>query len=131
MADNLHFDLVSPEELLLSENVEMVTVPGREGDFGVLAGHAPVMTTLRPGYLALKSEKGERKIFVRGGFAEVSASGLTVLAEEAIPADELNAAEVDQDIQNAEEDLRDAKDDDSRQRAQETLDHLKQIRNGL
>ena len=131
MVDKLHFDLVSPEELLLSEDVEMVTVPGREGDFGVLAGHAPVMTTLRPGFISVRGEKGERRIFVRGGFAEVNASGLTVLAEEAIPADELNAAELDQDIKNTEEDLRDAKDDAARLRAQETLDYLRQIRTGL
>ena len=76
-----HFDLVSPEKLLFSGEVEQVDVPGAEGDFGVLAGHAPLVTTIRPGILTIKSSGGEQKIVVLGGFAEVSAAGLTVLAD--------------------------------------------------
>ena len=76
-----HFELVSPEKLLFSGDVEQVDVPGAEGDFGVLAGHAPFVTTIRPGILTVKSSGGEQKIVVLGGFAEVSASGLTVLAD--------------------------------------------------
>ena len=76
-----HFDLVSPEKLLFSGEVEQVDVPGAEGDFGVLAGHAPFVTILRPGILTVRAAGGEEKIVVLGGFAEVSAEGLTVLAD--------------------------------------------------
>jgi F-type H+-transporting ATPase subunit epsilon len=132
MADKLHFDLVSPERLLLSEGVDMVTVPGKEGDFGVLAGHAPVMTTLRPGVINVDDAgKSQQRIFVRGGFAEVTPKGLTILAEKAIPMEELDAGMLDQEIQNAQEDVNDAKSDDARQSAQEKLDHLKQLREAL
>ena len=77
---NFHFDPVSPEKLLFSADVEQVDLPGIEGDFGVLADHAPMVTTLRPGILTVRAPGGEQKIVVLGGFAEVSASGLTVLA---------------------------------------------------
>ena len=79
----LHFELVSPEKLVFSGEVEQVDVPGAEGDFGVLAGHAPMVTTLRPGVLTVKAAGGEQKIVVLGGFAEVSAKGLTILADTA------------------------------------------------
>jgi len=129
MADKLHFDLVSPERLLLSENVDMVTVPGKEGDFGVLAGHSPMMTTLRPGVINVdEAGKPQRRIFVRGGFAEVTPSGLTVLAEYTIPVEELDQAKLDLEIGYAEEDVAGAKSDDARLVAQEKLDHLKQMR---
>jgi F-type H+-transporting ATPase subunit epsilon len=132
MADKLHFDLVSPERLLLSEGVDMVTVPGKEGDFGVLAGHAPVMTTLRPGVINVDDAgKAQQRIFVRGGFAEVTPKGLTILAENAIPLAELDEAKLDQEIANAQEDVSDAKSDETRQAAQEKLDHLKQLRQAL
>jgi F-type H+-transporting ATPase subunit epsilon len=77
----LHFELVSPEKLVFSGEVEQVDVPGVEGDFGVLAGHAPYVSTLRPGILTVHAAGGDQKIVVLGGFAEVSAKGLTVLAE--------------------------------------------------
>ncbi len=76
-----HFELVSPEKLLFSGDVEQVDVPGAEGDFGVLAGHAPFVSTIRPGILTVHGANGEQKIVVLGGFAEVSAAGLTVLAD--------------------------------------------------
>jgi F-type H+-transporting ATPase subunit epsilon len=76
-----HFELVSPEKLLFSGEVEQVDVPGAEGDFGVLMGHAPFVSTLRPGILTVHGTGGEQKIVVLGGFAEVSAEGLTVLAD--------------------------------------------------
>jgi F-type H+-transporting ATPase subunit epsilon len=76
-----HFELVSPEKLLFSGEVEQVDVPGAEGDFGVLAGHAPFVSTIRPGILTVHGASGEQKIVVLGGFAEVSAEGLTVLAD--------------------------------------------------
>ena len=82
MAD-LHFELVTPEKLLRSEEVHMVVVPGTEGDFGVMAGHAPYMSTLRDGELAIYRSAGAEpeRVQVRGGFAEVNEQGLTVLAE--------------------------------------------------
>jgi len=81
----LHFELVTPEKLLRSEEVYQVVVPGTEGDFGVLEGHAPVMSTIRDGSLAIyKAEKSEPEVLpIKGGFAEVSESGLTILAEQA------------------------------------------------
>jgi F-type H+-transporting ATPase subunit epsilon len=78
---SLHFELVSPEKLLFSGEVEQVDVPGAEGDFGVLANHAPMVATLRPGILTVHGADGDRKIVVLGGFAEVSAQGLIVLAD--------------------------------------------------
>jgi len=116
----------------MSAEVEMVTVPGVEGDFGVLVAHAPVITTLRPGVLVVKGTSGEeQRIFVRGGFAEVNLEGLTVLAEEARPIAELDAAALDQEVKDAEEDVADAKDEGARQKAQETLDRLKELRVAL
>ena len=88
-----HFELVSPEKLLFSGDVEQVDVPGAEGDFGVLAGHAPFVSTLRPGILTIHAASGEQKIVVLGGFAEVSADGLTVLAEVAE-----KVADIDRDM---------------------------------
>lgn len=127
----LHFDLVSPERLLISADVDQVDVPGSEGDFGVLAGHAPVMTTLRPGVLTVQTAgKAGEKYFVRGGFAEVTLDGLTVLAEEALPLAELDGT-LDQRIKDAEEDVADAKDEASRQRTQETLNRLRELRHAL
>ena len=132
MADKLHFDLVSPDRLLLSEEVDQVLVPGSEGDFGVLPDHAPVMSTLKPGVLEVSgAASGDTRIFVRGGFAEVTPKGLTVLAEEAIPLAELDVAQLDQKIQDASEDVADAKDDAARDAAQLTLDHLRQLRENL
>jgi F-type H+-transporting ATPase subunit epsilon len=132
MADKLHFDLVSPERLLLSESVDMVTVPGKEGDFGVLAGHAPVMAVLRPGVINVDDAgKAQQRIFVRGGFAEVTPAGLTILAENAIPLAELDGAALDAEIANAQEDVADAKVDETRLAAQEKLDHLKLLRQSI
>jgi len=88
----LHFELVSPEKLVFSGEVEQVDVPGAEGDFGVLAGHAPMVTTLRPGIMTVKAAGGEQKIVVLGGFAEVSAAGLTVLADVAEAMADLDRA---------------------------------------
>ena len=86
------FDLVSPERLLFSGDVEQVDVPGAEGDFGVLAGHAPFVSTLRPGILTVHAASGEQKVVVLGGFAEVSAEGLTVLAEVAEKVEDIDRA---------------------------------------
>jgi F-type H+-transporting ATPase subunit epsilon len=129
---NLHFDLVSPERLLLSAEVDQVDVPGSEGEFGVFAGHAPVMTALKPGVLAVQAPgRAAEKYFVRGGFAEVTLSGLTVLAEEAMPLSELDAAALDQRIKDTAEDVADATDEAARLKAQEQLDRLKELKAAL
>ena len=132
MADTFTFELVSPERLLISEDVESVVVPGSEGDFQVLANHAPVLSTLRAGLLDVVLPDGkERRIFVRGGFAEAGPESLTVLAQTAIDSADLNKAALAQEIQNAEEDVADAKDDQTRDKAQDKLDQLKLIRDTL
>jgi F-type H+-transporting ATPase subunit epsilon len=124
----MKFELVSPERLLLSAEVQQVTVPGTEGLFTVLPNHAPVLSTLRPGVVEVITEEGSRqRIFVRGGFAEVNNLGLTVLAEVAIPLAELDSKVLEDQIRNAEEDVADAQDDETRRRAQESLDHLREL----
>lgn len=129
MADKIHFDLVSPERLLLSEDVDMVTLPGTEGDFGVLAGHAPVISTLRPGVIEVKGgSTPDLRLFVRGGFAEVDQTKVIVLAEDAIPLAEFDLAGLDSRIRDTEEDLAIAKSDAERTRVAERLDHLRQLR---
>jgi F-type H+-transporting ATPase subunit epsilon len=129
MPDAFKFELVSPERLLVSGNVEQVIVPGSEGEMTVLAHHAPLLTTLRPGLLDIGFPGGgeHQRYFVRGGFAEVSPAGLTVLAETAIDLVELDAAQFAQAVKDAEEDVADATDDAIRDRAQTKLDHLRQV----
>lgn len=132
MANTFRFELVSPERLLISEDAESVVVPGVEGDFMVLANHAPILSALRPGLLDVVLPGGkERRIFVRGGFAEADAGSLTVLAQTAIDRADLDKAALAQEIRNAEEDVADAKDDETRDRAQDILDRLKLIRDSL
>lgn len=128
MADKLAFELVSPEKLLISAQVDMVVVPGTEGDFGVLSGHAPVVSNLRPGVIDVSDDAASARIFVRGGFAEVTPAGLTILAEDALNLGELDAAELEQQIQNATEDVADAADDITRAAAQVVLENLQEIR---
>jgi F-type H+-transporting ATPase subunit epsilon len=129
MAEPLKFDLVSPDRLLVSESVESVVVPGGEGYFTVFAQHAPVMSTLKPGQIEMKTLSGAvRKFFVRGGFADVTPSGLTVLADQAIPLEDLDAEDLAQEIRNAEEDLADAGEDElKRRRAETKLNELRDV----
>ena len=110
MADNaVQFELVSPEKLLLSEEVEMVVVPGAEGDFGVLPGHTPVISSVRPGIIhVFEGGAVKSRIFVAGGFAEVTGERCTVLAEEAVPLDEIDRDQVEKDLQNAVDDMADS-----------------------
>jgi F-type H+-transporting ATPase subunit epsilon len=132
MADMIHFDLVSPEQMLLSEDVIMVTLPGTEGYFGVLAGHAPVISTLRPGVIDVKGgESGDLRLFVRGGFAEVDPAKVVVLAEEAISLDNIDVGALESRIKDTEEDLAAAKTDGERARVAETLDYLRQLREAV
>lgn len=132
MTDTFTFELVSPERLLISEEAESVLVPGSEGDFQVLANHAPVLATLRPGLLDVVLPGGqERRIFVRGGFAEAGPESLTVLAQQAIDSGDLDKKVLAQEVQDAEEDVADAKDDEARDKAQEKLDGLKLVKETL
>jgi F-type H+-transporting ATPase subunit epsilon len=118
---NFPFELVSPERVLFSGEATQVVVPAAEGEITVLANHAPFMSALRTGVLTIDNR---HRLFVRGGFADVSPAGLTVLAEQAVPLDEINAEALSGQIRSAEEDLRDAKSDDVRARAQGKLDGL-------
>jgi F-type H+-transporting ATPase subunit epsilon len=132
MPDPFKFELVSPERLLVSDEAEQVLVPGAEGDMTVLAHHAPILTTLRPGLLDIGYPGGEhQRYFIRGGFAEVNPDGLTVLAETAIDLVELDAGQLSQAIKDAEEDVADATEDIARDRAQTKLDHLRQVQSAL
>lgn len=132
MAKTFKFELVSPEKLLISGNATQVVVSGSEGAFAILPGHAPVMSTLKPGVLDVTMDgEAETRIFVRGGFAEAGPESLTVLAEQAIPMAELDAAAIGEEVRNAEDDVKDARDDEIRARAQERLDHLKQLQASL
>ena len=120
-----HFELVSPEKLLFSGEVESVVAPGTDGQFTVLAHHAPVMTTLKAGVVTIN---GDEKLFVRGGFADVSAKGFTILAEQAIAVKDLDAAKLEQDIKDAREDVADAKSDEARRSAADKLQQLLDLR---
>ena len=111
-----HFELVSPERVLFSGPVDSVVVPASEGDMTVLAGHAPAMSTLKPGVVTVAEGKGSpRRLFVRGGFVDINEAGLTILAEHAIPL----------------EDVADARSVDARVAAQSRLDGLKQLQGAL
>ena len=126
-----HFELVSPDKQMFSGEAESVLVPGSEGDFVVLKDHAPVMSALKPGVIAIEDAAGKHKrIFVRGGFADVSPAGLIVLAETALPEGELDAARLDQEIRDTEEDLADAPDEQKRL-WQEKLDRLRELRDAM
>ena len=122
-----HFDLVSPEKLLFSGEVEQVDVPGSEGDFGVLAGHAPIVTTLRPGILTIFGEGKQMPVVVNGGFAEVNPDGLTVLADLAVPVDDFDKAVLAGEIKNTEEAVADTKDGATRDKLDRRLEQLKTL----
>lgn len=128
MADKLQFALVSPERELFHGEVDQVVVPGAEGEFGVLPKHAPVMSTIKPGALRILNDGAETRIFVNGGFADVTPDGLTVLAEDAVNLAEVDAARVDQDIRDAKEDVAGAKDEGKRHAAEASLARLEALR---
>lgn len=131
MAEKLSFALVSPERELFHGDVDSVVVPGSEGEFGVLPNHAPVMSVIKPGALRVLHEGSERRIFVNGGFADVTPEGLTVLAEEAIDLADIDAAEIEAQLKAAQEDLRDANTDEKRESAQRAVGRLESIRIAL
>jgi len=126
-----HFDLVSPERLVFSGEVEQVDVPGSEGDFGVLAHHAPLIAMLKPGILTVRGAGETKRIVVVGGIAEVNGQGLTVLADMAVPVEEFDRSSLADQIKDAEEDVADAAADAARDRAREKLDQLKALEAAL
>jgi F-type H+-transporting ATPase subunit epsilon len=127
MADKLHFDLVSPEARVFQGDVDMVVVPGSEGDFGVLAGHAPVMSTISAGAIAVHNGTDVTRTFIIGGFAEINAAGLTILAEEAIDLASLDASEVSRQLTEAKEDLGQARNDEEVADAQARIDKFEAL----
>jgi len=126
-----NFDLVSPEKLLFSGQVDQVDVPGSEGDFGVFAGHAPFVTTVRPGILTIYREGAGLKIVVDGGFAEVNPEGLTVLADMAVALEDFDREVLTGQIKDIEEDAADAKDPWQRDKLTHKLDQLKALQTAL
>lgn len=128
MADKLNFALVSPERELFQGEVDHVVVPGAEGEFGVSPAHAPVMSVVKPGAIRVFNEGAERRIFVNGGFADVTTEGLTVLAEEALDLADVDPAQLEQQLKNASEDLRDANSEPRREAAQRALARLETIK---
>jgi F-type H+-transporting ATPase subunit epsilon len=125
-----HFDLVSPERLAFSGEVDQVDIPGTEGDFGVLAGHAPVVATMRPGILVVWTGGSQQKIVVHGGLAEVSGNGLTVLADVATAIEELDRRAFAQQISDMEAKLSE-KQGTELDREIERLDHFKSVQHQL
>lgn len=128
MAGTFKFELVSPERILFSEDAEQVIVPGMEGQFTVLAGHAPVISTLRPGVLDAQVAGGRRRVFVRGGFAEVGPDRLTVLAQHMLDLDSIDADKLASEVASAEQMLAEAKDDATRMVSGEAVAQLRALR---
>jgi len=128
MADTFKFELVTPERMLLSEDASRVVVPGTEGDFTVLAGHAPVISTIRPGVIAVSlSDSRTVRLFVKGGFAEVDQNRLTVLAQRALEVEAIDAALIAAELKTAEGELAAAADDAARFAAHSAVDQLRTL----
>ncbi len=127
----LHFEFVSPEAVLFSGDVDQVDLPGSEGDLGVLPGHAPMVTLLRPGIVTIMREGQREPIVVVGGFAEVGPGGLTVLADRAGTREDFDLDSLANDIKDAEEDVADCKDDAERDKLTRRLDQLRALQAAL
>ena len=130
MAD-LHLEFVSPESVLFSGDVDQVDLPGLEGDMGIFPGHAPLVTTLRPGIVTIFRGNAKEPIVVIGGFAEVSPAGLTVLADKAVARADFDMALLAGEIKDAEEDVANSKDDAERDRLARHLGQLKALQAAL
>jgi len=127
MAATFNFELVTPERLLLAGEAEQVVVPGAEGDFAVLAGHAPVISTLRPGIVDITLADGRQRMFVKRGVAEADPERLTVLAQTAVAVESLDGATIAAELKSAEEELAEAKDDQSKRMAEILIDLLRRL----
>jgi F-type H+-transporting ATPase subunit epsilon len=125
MAESFKFELVSPERLLVSLDAESVVIPGSEGEMTVMARHAPVMTTVKPGVIEIFGANGEKESFVIfGGFADILPEGCTLLAESAVRVSEIDRDDLEKRVQDAREDVQDASDEASRSKAEEYLQQL-------
>lgn len=127
MAGTFKFELVSPERILLSVDAEQVVVPGAEGDFAVLPGHAPVIATLRPGVLNVTAGGVKKKLFVKSGFADVGPARLTILAQKAYDVEEMTASVVAEELKLAEAELVGAQTDEARTAADTLVNELRMI----
>jgi F-type H+-transporting ATPase subunit epsilon len=127
----LHLEFVSPESVLFSGDVDQVDLPGIEGDLGVLPGHAPTVTLLRPGIVTIMREGQREPVVVVGGFAEMGPGGLTVLADRAGPREDFDLLALAEDIEDAEEDIADCKDDAQRDKLVRRLDQLRALQTAL
>jgi len=127
----LHLDFVSPESVLFSGGVDQVDLPGIEGDMGILAGHAPLVTALRPGIVTIYRGDAREPVVVTGGFAEVGPAGLTLLADRAVARENFDTAMLASEIKDAEEDIADATDDALRDKLARHLDQLKALQAAL
>ncbi|MFN3548437.1 MAG: F0F1 ATP synthase subunit epsilon [Mesorhizobium sp.] len=132
MAQSFKFELVSPERLLISAQVEAVVIPATEGEITVMANHAPVMTTIKPGVVSITMAGGKvDRYVVFGGFADILPEGCTLLAESAIHVDEIDRADIARRIQEAREDLDDAVDHHARTKAEEYLGQLTTLQGAI
>ncbi|HVY89549.1 MAG TPA: F0F1 ATP synthase subunit epsilon [Hyphomonadaceae bacterium] len=131
MAETLQFSLVSPERELFSGQVDQVDAPGVEGEFGVLPHHAPFMTVLKPGVVRIYEGGQVTPVFVRGGFADVTPSGFTILAEEAVRIADVDAATLDADLAKARSDANDPGDEARRTRAAERVEYLEALKTAV
>ena len=128
MAEKVAFELVSPDQLLMSVEADAVAMPGMEGDFGVLPGHAPLISALRAGVITVEgSSEGIGQVYIEGGFAEVVEDRLTVLAEEAVPVDDMDRANIEQRIQEANDELAEANDGEERRLAESKVSMLQEM----
>jgi F-type H+-transporting ATPase subunit epsilon len=128
---SLHFEFVSPEAVLFSGEVDQVDLPGTEGDLGVLPGHAPMVTLLRPGIVTIMREGQREPIVVVGGFAEMGPGGLTVLADRAGSREDFDLDLLASDIKDAEEDLADCEDDAQRDKLSRRVEQLRALQAAL
>lgn len=132
MAEAFKFELVSPERLLVSEEVESVIIPGSDGEMTVMARHAPVMTTIKPGVVTVRPVSGaEERYVVFGGFADILPEGCTVLAELAVAVKDIDRADLARRISDAREDVADARDEIARTKAEQYLAHLSTLESAL
>jgi len=127
MAGTFQFELVTPERLLLAGEAEQVVIPGVEGDFAMLAGHAPVISTLRPGILEITMTDAKRRVFVKKGVAEADPERLTVLAQTAVDVDNFDSGRISEELKAAEAELAEAQDDQSKMLAETLVDQLKRL----
>ncbi len=128
---SLHVEFVSPESVLYSGDVDQVDLPGAEGDMGILAGHAPLMTVLRPGIVTIFNQGERLSVVITGGFAEVGPAGLTVLTDWAAPREDFDTATLSSKIRDTEEDIADTNDDVRRDKLGRRLEQLKSLQAAL